>query len=87
MYKNFENVIKYPSSEAISNVINGHRPVNQDYRNRLCVTSSDDGVEVSVRSGDDWCWKRLLTTCCKPFKYPSPEAYASTSPARGEVKT
>ncbi len=44
MYKTFENVIKYPSPEAkastspaggevISNVINGHRPVNlKDYR-------------------------------------------------------
>ncbi len=29
-----------------------------------------------------WCW---LSVCCKLFKYPSPEACASTSPSRGEV--
>ena len=31
-------------------------------------------------------FKHLLSTVCKFFKYPSPEAYASTSPAGGEVK-
>ena len=31
-----------------------------------------------------WCWGRTLNTFCMFFKYPSPEAYASPSPSRGE---
>ena len=32
-----------------------------------------------------WFFKRLLNSYCKSIKYPSPEAYASTSPSGGEV--
>ena len=38
-----------------------------------------DKYDVSGR-----CRKRLLSTFCKFFKYPSPEAYASPSPSWGE---
>ncbi len=47
---------------------------SQDCRNRLCVMSGNDNK------------RRLLSICRNVFKYPSPEANASTSPARGEVK-
>ena len=69
------------------------RPANlKDYRNK----SGNDGGVVSVKSGndrrgevvafgDDRCLKRWFGICCKFFKYPSPEAKASTSPSRGEV--
>ena len=68
----------------IFTVINGHRPVNlKDYRNRLCVTSSNDGREGVF--GNDWCLKKLLDICCKFFKYPSPADKSATSPSRGEV--
>ena len=32
----------------------------------------------------DWCWRRMLNFYCMFFKYPSPDAKASPSPARGE---
>ena len=31
-----------------------------------------------------WCWRHGFNSFCTFFKYPSPEAYASPSPARGE---
>ena len=34
---------------------------------------------------NDGCLKRLFSTYCKFFKYPSPDAKASPSPSRGEV--
>ena len=40
-----------------------------------------------VTSVDDLCWGRVLSVYCNSIKYPSPDAYASTSPARGEVLT
>ena len=33
---------------------------------------------------NDWCRERGLSDFCQFFKYPSPEAYASPSPSRGE---
>ena len=33
---------------------------------------------------NDGCWGRGLSAFCMFFKYPSPEAHTSTSPARGE---
>ncbi len=58
-------------SKHLFKVINGLRPVNlKDYRNT---------------SGNDKCLKRLFNTCYKFFRYPSPDAHASTSPSRDEV--
>ena len=59
MYKNFENVIKYPLLEVISNIINEHRPANLDYRNK----SGNDSREGVF--GNDKYWKHLLNTCCQ----------------------
>ena len=48
--------------------------------NELTLKAKDDESGRFLR-----CWKRGFSACCSVLKYPSPEAGASTSPARGEV--
>ena len=48
--------------------------------NELTLKAKDDESGCLLR-----CWKRWFSACCSVLKYPSPEAGASTSPARGEV--
>ena len=48
--------------------------------NELTLKAKDDESGCLLR-----CWKRGFIACCSVLKYPSPEAGASTSPARGEV--
>ena len=48
--------------------------------NELTLKAKDDESGCLLR-----CWKRRFSACCSVLKYPSPEAGASTSPARGEV--
>ncbi len=63
MYENFENVIKYPLLEVISNIINGHRTVNlKDYRNKSGNDCGGEALDHRIKSGDDWCLKRLFNT-------------------------
>ena len=62
-------------------VIRIFRPANLDYRNK----SGNNGSEEGDMSSNERCLKRWFGICCKFFKYPSPEAKASTSPSRGEV--
>ena len=50
--------------------------------------SGSSANELALKAKDDVSdgyFKRLLSTICKSVKYPSPEAYASTSPSGGEV--